>query len=304
MSNNSTIKFRTKFDKRFQSCSEDLKRKIEKATNTFAKEMSNDQCFDLLWLMTYDPVKALNSFGLEPDSISEHLVFPWRDELRYQRSLVQKDFLQPVFSSEKCKTAYQKLLNVSDMIIAAMVYSKCFRLTQYADESYIERTLYLLGSFHEVNYFGGLRTLHFDRSESAMLKPYAAQIHDLLEAIWNDTLLRKTSEVNTPLAAPLKRWLQDHSVDTVDTAEQEPDIVVETASSTSIPSLLPTPKNECNEHSVQSSLTVMDIMANESLFEKFLGVCQELEKAGYSARMVIGKLDAISSILEASKMLK
>lgn len=137
-----------------------------------------------------------------------------------------------------------------------------------------------------------------------MLKPYAAQIHDLLEAIWNDTLLRKTSEVNTPLAAPLKRWLQDHSVDTVDTAEQEPDIVVETASSTSIPSLLPTPKNECNEHSVQSSLTVMDIMANESLFEKFLGVCQELEKAGYSARMVIGKLDAISSILEASKMLK
>lgn len=111
MSNNSTIKFRTKFDKRFQSCSEDLKRKIEKATNTFAKEMSNDQCFDLLWLMTYDPVKALNSFGLEPDSISEHLVFPWRDELRYQRSLVQKDFLQPVFSSEKCKTALQKLLN-------------------------------------------------------------------------------------------------------------------------------------------------------------------------------------------------
>ena len=64
-----------------------------------------NQCFDLLWLMTYDPVKALNSFGLEPDSISEHLVFPWRDELRYQRSLVQKDFLQPVFSSEKCKTA-------------------------------------------------------------------------------------------------------------------------------------------------------------------------------------------------------
>ena len=272
MSNNSTIKFRTKFDKRLQSCSEDLKRKIEEATNTFAKGMSNDQCFDLLWLMTYDPAKALNSFGLEPDSIPEHLVLPWRDELRYQHSLVQKDFFQPAITSENCKAAYQKLLNVS-------------------------------GSFQEVNYFGGLRTLHFDKSESAMLKPYAAQIHDLLEAIWNDTLLRKASEVNTPLAAPLKRWLQDHSVDTVDTAEQEPDIVVETASATGIPSL-PTPKNECNEHSAESSLTVMDIMANESLFEKFLGVCQELEKAGYSARMVVGKLDAISSILEASKMLK
>lgn len=303
MSNNSTIKFRTKFDKRLQSCSEDLKRKIEEATNTFAKGMSNDQCFDLLWLMTYDPAKALNSFGLEPDSIPEHLVLPWRDELHYQHSLVQKDFFQPAITSENCKAAYQKLLNVSDMIVAAVVYNKCFRLTQYADESYIERTLYLLGSFQEVNYFGGLRTLHFDKSESAMLKPYAAQIHDLLEAIWNDTLLRKASEVNTPLAAPLKRWLQDHSVDTVDTAEQEPDIVVETASATSIPSL-PTPKNECNEHSAESSLTVMDIMANESLFEKFLGVCQELEKAGYSARMVVGKLDAISSILEASKMLK
>ena len=95
MSNNSTIKFRTKFDKRLQSCSEDLKRKIEEATNTFAKGMSNDQCFDLLWLMTYDPAKALNSFGLEPDSIPEHLVLPWRDELRYQHSLVQKDFFQP-----------------------------------------------------------------------------------------------------------------------------------------------------------------------------------------------------------------
>ena len=280
-----------------------MKRKIEEATNTFAKGMSNDQCFDLLWLMTYDPAKALNSFGLEPDSIPEHLVLPWRDELRYQHSLVQKDFFQPAITSENCKAAYQKLLNVSDMIVAAVVYNKCFRLTQYADESYIERTLYLLGSFQEVNYFGGLRTLHFDKSESAMLKPYAAQIHDLLEAIWNDTLLRKASEVNTPLAAPLKRWLQDHSVDTVDTAEQEPDIVVETASATGIPSL-PTPKNECNEHSAESSLTVMDIMANESLFEKFLGVCQELEKAGYSARMVVGKLDAISSILEASKMLK
>lgn len=296
MSNNSTIKFRTKFDKRLQSCSEDLKHKIEQATNTFAKGMSNEQCFDLLWLMTYDPAKALNSFGLEPGSIPDHLVLPWRDELRYQHSLVQKDFFQPVITSENCKAAYQKLLNVSDMIIATVVYNKCLGLTQYAEESYIERSLYLLGSFQEVNYFGGLRTLHFDKSEAAMLKPYAAQIHDLLEAIWNDTLLRKTSEVNTPLAIPLKNWLKNNSSDT---AKQETDIMVEASTVNTTPSLS-TP----NKHSTENSLTVMDIMANESLFEKFLGVCQELEKAGYSAKMVVDKLEAVSSILEASKMLK
>lgn len=294
MSNSINIKFRTKFIKRIQTCSEELQDKLEQSTITFVEDQDNDHCYELLWLMTYDPAEALKFFDLKLDTIPEDLVLPWRDELRYQRTLVRKDFLLTAIP-ESCKSAYQNLLNVSDVIITTAVYKACFVLCKYASDNCIERSLYLLGNSQEANYFGGIRTLNFNKVQAIVLKKYALQIRDLLEAIWNEHLLRKSSDVNTPMAAPLKKWLQTHST----AMEEEPDISAEP--SISAPDF--SSENARSDSTKKSSITVMNIMANEALFEKFLSVCQELEEAGYNCEEVVCKLDAISNVLDASKML-
>lgn len=344
-----TIQFRNKFAKRIQDCSDVLKQKIKEATASFVNDPDNDKCHDLLWLMTYDPAKAVKAFGMELDApaetatdseeikndstpqaetanvneekaekpetpatnlrISEDLVSPWRDELRYQRSLKHKDFLK-IEVSESCQEAYKSLLNATDAIIAVTGYNACYELCQYSSKEDIERSLYLLASEKEANFFGGIRSLHFGKAAAIALKGYASQLHDLLEAVWNEQLARKNSDVNTPLAAQLNAWRETHSTVSADEADAD-DAVSEMPLDKvnefvcNVPSATPEKVSAIPTATAatEKAITAMNITADEAIFEKFLDACKALKDAGYDCTKVVGKMDAIAKILEASKVL-
>lgn len=314
----SKIQFRNKFVKRFQNCLDSLRDKIEKITIEFVNNTSNDECFKILWYMTYNPSEIFKLFGLQisnPESkehdenitiFPEDLIIPWRDELRYQRQKFYEDFLKITFS-KSCEEAYTALLNSSDAVIATVVYKMCSKLCMYSTDVEIERSLYLLNSSKDENVFGGIRSLHFNREEALFLKKYASKISNLLDALWKEQIEQKKLETNRPLAKQLEAWCQKHPLtdDANDTcSEVTSDGVTSTDTSTSnveMPSM--ETSNPAEMLDSEKILSPQNILEDAELFETFIGVYHQLKEVGYEPQKVVGKMEAIVKILEASKIL-
>lgn len=325
----SKIQFRNKFFKRIQNCLEPLRLKLEEATITFVNDPDNQKCHELLWLMTCEPAKALKTFNLEIKSseeepvtdeskklqatdegsiVPEDLVFPWRDELRYQRSIIYKDFLKPEIP-ESCQEAYNILLKTTNPIVAVVVYNTCNSFCQYSSQQDIDRVLFLMTNSKEENVFGGIRSIHFNKAEALVLKTYASQIHNLLEALWKEQISRKELEANRPLARQLEGWYQTHEVaDGSD--EDNADIVVPSGKTIPTDKGVPVEEFPSQDSSdpaemleTEKNLSPQNILADTDLFEKFVGAYHQLKEAGYDIQKVVDKMEAIVKILEASKIL-
>ncbi len=354
---NNNVQFRSKFQKKVADCSDELQLKLQQCTMNFIS-MNNEACHEILWSMTYDPANAIKRFGMIIQSeqvsseskeegkkpeilIPETLILPWRNELRYQRSIVNKNFLV-LDVPESCQTAYQALLDISDLIVTIAAYNACWQVCQYISQENFERSLYLLRSPKEEFFFGGIRNIGFTRQQSVYLKPYASQLSNLLEALWNEECSRRIANANTPMREQLQQWLEEHN--SGDTEEVPADETLAREISTSkatvegtpaqaneseekqtptesdgSTSQLPPPQKNPDENNPlpptnsknteeatvnnEKAITVGNIYADEALFEKFLAICQELQEAGYDCKKVVDKLDTIAKILEASKLL-
>lgn len=353
---NNNVQFRSKFQKKVADCSDELQLKLQQCTMNFIS-MNNEACHEILWSMTYDPANAIKRFGMiiQPEQVStegkeedkepeilipEELILPWRNELRYQRSIINKNFLV-LDVPEGCQAAYQALLDMADPIITVAAYDACWQVCQYMSQENFERSLYLLRSPKEENFFGGIRSIGFTRLQASYLKPYASQLSNLLEALWNEECSRRIANANTPMREQLQQWLEKNNNGTeVVPADESPSKKIPTAEATvegtpaqaneseekqtptesdGSTSQLPPPQKNPDENNPlpptnsknteeatvnnEKAITVGNIYADEALFEKFLAICQELQEAGYDCKKVVDKLDAIAKSLEASKLL-
>lgn len=313
--------FRNKFLNIFGNCP--VYEKIKQLIFDFANDPGNEKCHNFLWLLTYDSAKALNVWGLDEGNFSNlNPRDAWarvlRDELRFQRCLIHKDFLEVVNLPENCKASYQALLKATDKVVALAVYNACSERCICAATGDIEVSLYLLHSEKENNFFGGIRSLHFSYNEAVYLKDYHNMIGDLLECLWYTEKARRESSANKPLSMALEPLLKNGSCEEIaseaeSTPSDEVDAVCEqdqvSSPDKTRKEAIEYFKKYCGSKEVASSpttfkaVTSVNVLTDKTLFEKFFGVCQELKDAGYCVQMVLDKMSVISKIFEASNLL-
>ena len=308
-----TINFRTKFTKIFQEYPDCIMQKVTGFFRDFIADPSNSNCHEFLWLMTYDPSKALESVGLVFDSpstpnsplnasatndiaISEKDVMLLRNELRYQRMLIHKDFLK-ITVLDSCQKEYQTLEKAAGQIISIKVYNNCLEYCHYMNEESISRLLYLLSSKDEKNYFGGIRSLRFGKKAANILKPYVKEILNLYEALWEQ---EKTIRFSTPNVEDIERWFES-DFDEMFSPNNE-----ETGEVTEKTSLAANEDMACpsTEEVHVKEISPQNIIDDNQIFKNFIKACHDLQKAGYDCTMVLGKIDAISEFFEAFKKLE
>ena len=333
---NNAIKFRNKFIKKLDEASIDtnLRSLLQKATSAFIS-LSNDDCHEVLWQMTYQPEFILkNTFGFavartqqaceesmqestnifeELIVIPESLILPWRDELRYQKFNVSKDFLNIRDNMpESCIPAYKELLHVADPIIAYAVYNACNKLCMYSSQEDIEHSFSLLSNPKETVFFGGIRSLHFGRSQAIVLKQYVHEIYALLEALWiEESAKRASNDRNTPLAPQLVNWRNSHEeISQVDVREQDngENPAIEETSVDSVVSCsetkIPKHTNAVEEAENEAKLlSARNIMEEEALFIEFWEAANKIKAAGYDLEKVFEKFPLICKIIELSQII-
>lgn len=300
------IQFRNKFGNKIP---EGLHNKFVQAILD-VNSMSENTALDTIWTLTFNPEMVLPTFGFTSieshttpeeeseklDFIPEDLVKSFKNELRYQRTLIDKNF-PDVSVPDHCKEAFEALNNATakDIVTSVIVFSACSALVNCYTEDSINRTLVLLKNPCENNFFGGIRSLHFSYEEAIYLKPYAPQIAELLSAMWEEKKSRY--KPNTPLEK-LGQMLQAQQERNAEQQGDQKPIEVMSASnvgneaSANEKEPLPTTSNP---------LTANAILANPEVFETFLEVCNKVHEAGFDPTLVVAKLEAISKILDGLK---
>lgn len=343
------VNFRSKFETLIP---EGLREKFAEAIRSMNK-MENEEAFNLLWLLTYNPEAGIQKFGftsIDPASvqaenigdendeakyestvsndltfISDDIVRTFRNELRYQRTLVHKDFrsLVEVEVPESCKEAYKALYSATggDVTTSVVAFEACLTACRYFDKQSIRRSLALLGNPKEQNSFGGIRSLAFSYDEANYLKPYAVQLHDLLSALWKEKKVHDDFP-NLPLAG-IGQMLKEKGVVLTDTHEVSAKPVENAESSTETD--VPTESNEAFEPEPDvdiasqeitpqgvtvTPVTAAAVLENAGVFEYFLETYVKFEKAkqmlqhhGFDPTEVASKADAILKGLDAFKLL-
>lgn len=193
--NITNFNFRSKFEK---VLSDENRQVITAAFEKFCK-MVPYTARKVLWKLTYneDASVALDELGLNSEIISSENVSIFRNELRSQYEKLNANFLA-VDLPEKCKEAFTALKKRTDSIVAYIVYAYCQERLHIKDG--MDRVLFLLKSEDENNFFGGIRSLRFNKEESAYLKQFHNEIHDLLKALYDFKLQEDASFKNKPLS--------------------------------------------------------------------------------------------------------
>ena len=329
-----TVDLRSKFLKQLAKLPEANQETVKQAINTYVNSKDDETCFDILWKLTYDPADGLEKIGLclETDptvsgsditSVTAEFVQPLRNELRYQRKQVNPSFMEldELDISEKCKSAYKALCNVTaDAIIAIVAYNHCYKFCQLSDnEDEYSRVHYLLSSTKESYFYGGIRSLHFKKEEADCLKKYASQLSELLDVLWNE----KASfyeQPNTPLATQLEAWkkanpdfLSDSSTENVnqeivDELKEEPINPLPDVEASETTTVEEAPKEVITEVKAKvknlTPITAPIIAENTELFKAFLDSYHDIIANGFDPSQVIANAEAITMISEASKLLK
>lgn len=294
MKSTDTIKIRSKFVKALAELSEDKRDRIITAVVNFKNFDDNAECLKVLWELTYDYMKGLKSIGLisadsteeEIEEFPEDFVKLLRNELRYQRKASNSKFMEREMP-ENCKEAYRAICSATDAIVAVIIYDICCEFCKNNNQYTIERSLCLLKSYKEKNFFGGIRSLNLERDEAIYLKPYAMLMHNLLKAIYEERYGEKKDIPFEMLS------------DMIAIAEKKEEKVVSCESSSKMSEQV----ERKNIELIGTAITVSHIEADSEIFENFLNSYRKIVEAGYRAEEVIEKADDIQSILDISKKL-
>lgn len=330
-----SITLRSKFEKQLSKLPEDTQKTIKQVIDTFVKSGDNNTCFEILWKLTADPVSGLKVLSLRVDTdptvygkdisckltcIPSCLVQPLRNELRYQRKQINPIFME-LDVPESCKVAFKNLSNATnDAIIAVAAYEHCDQLCQTASDEEFERVQYLLSSPKEGNYFGGIRSLRFGRTEAMCLKNYATELSQLLEVLRKEKLAASQDvQPHTPMAAQLDAWrmahpeaiVEDETIGSTDDSEStatQPetpeDIQVEAVVNSDVSSTDIEDNTEAKLAPGSKAITAPTIVENAELFKTFLDSYNDIIESGFDPSEVIANAEAISMISEAAKLLK
>lgn len=311
--NNTRITFRTKFEKHLD---DDNRHPITTAVESFCN-WDSTSALDFLWNLSIaystDSIeKLLNKLNLNMSNIPNADFTLFQNELRYQYKTFTPEFLEVTVPND-CKDVFSTLENHTNSIIAYVVYGHC-KATVYSDNfDDIDRILFLLRSKEENNYFGGIRSLHFNMDEAIYLKPFHMYIHDLLNSLYENKLFEKESFKNKPFAG-LSDLVKESDLKLPDTSEElTDDIPVVLSPETK--EKVQTAFNECfsieksvKDNSKYKSLTPEMILENKDDFTYYaenddLNALVPIGLLGFDLNEVMSKKEKIKDLLKAAKAL-
>lgn len=201
---NTRIVFRPMFEKRFLALPKEAQKVITGAITTFAHNDNNEDCAKMLWILTYLHDAGFTFHYLQSFATSYALLYDkdrslefnmqlptsliplLRNEMRYQRKKVHKNFMEPSVYGD-CRTTYKKLRSaLSDGISAFAVYQHCRDSCSRYSSAEIKNVLQLLKSKEASKQVSGITLLDFGTLEIKHLKPYAKQIGNFLDSFLKD----------------------------------------------------------------------------------------------------------------------
>ena len=286
------IKFRSKFEKLLND------ENREAVTAIFAKFCSLEfySALDILWRLTYNPdaSEALEELGLNAEV---EIVFPLRNELRHQYEKIHGEFSGAIIYGAGIKEPYEALKNASDAITAYVVYEHCVKAIYTAN---VERTLYLLGSSEEKNFFGGIRSMQFNKKEAEFLKSYHLAIHSLFKAMCEeDNLIVKENKVYD------ENVFEEELDDAVEEAYCE--VQKKLMQTEEVSAETPT-EEPAKPTSKYKPLTPEEILAHKAEFSAFiesegdLNLLVKIGQYGFDVNVVYTKLELIKEFLEIAAL--
>ncbi len=188
-----TIKFRKEFEEEIENFDETVKEAIYNATQKFIEIKNDKKSLRILWFMTIDSFRGVKELGLnlygcesieKMPKIPREILKKFREELFYQKSIRDDEFLN-IWIIPECKDAYQNLLDTTeDTVLSVKVYNACYRLCKHFPKEEVQHTLFLLSCKNSNTcMFGGIRSLHFGREATELLMPYVDEVYQLLKAM-------------------------------------------------------------------------------------------------------------------------
>ena len=345
------LKLRSKFSRKFIRLPKTTQERLYSIIQNFAFNLDDFKATEILWKLTYNQFSGLSALGireqnphlnddilvLEPHDVSEHyenshpveiphdIVSTLKNELRYQRKQLNPNFLK-IECSESCKKSFTALANVTNNpVITYVIYRHCYEFCYFADSNDISRVLYLLSSKKEKYHFGGIRSLHFTQEQAMLLMPYTSELHDYIEASWNEILAERTAtelpSVGT-LAGQLETWLQapDNATSNDVTAVTVNEVVAEPIDDT-FKSQISCLKSALTVQTLtERPVSTRNILADCDLFAKFVSIVQDkgfansfaeftktvkdLKNHGYDYNSVIEMLPKIEVLLDCKTILE
>lgn len=311
-----TYTFRNKFEKLL---TENNREPIVAAFNIFCS-YNPDTALFYLWRLTYDVAnipEILDQLGLNMGIISPENVSTFRNELRVQYSNSQPDFLDTKILGEVAKSAFSTLYNVTDSIVANVVYKHCLAHVKREEVDDILHTIELLESDDAKSYWDGIYRLHFNAKQISYLKPYKRHIHSLLKAIHE-----YEQEVYAPSKpfANLGKLIEDSGFTVAEISEKPAKEEAATEESdfdakAEIKEVLAEIQNDGKEAVEQESdaifwpITPWAIISNEAVFTAFIekgdrDTLSQIKKLGHDLNELMAKEELIKNFLEAAKALR
>lgn len=304
MKNAITITFRSKFSKKMLN--DENKESVAEIFRNFCK-LSPVVARPLLWKMSYDSETVIEEkfkdSGLDLTSLENVALF--RNELRYQYEKLQPDFVVPCNLPENVQEAFSDLKDkMVDSVNPYMVWNRIQSYLEKCDNDSAERTLYLLGSDKEANFFGGLRSLRFNLKEADFLKPYHEQIANLLKVIVENKWQESSAE-SQPKNELLEALEQPENLFSSEAEMLEE----EKKSQCEVPSTPPVTMDEKSTASEFKKLTAIAVLENKIAFEDVilgnnLNSLIELGALGFDLNEVMSHGDDIRLLLQAAKQLE
>lgn len=263
----SKIQLRNKFIKAFPSI-EAQNQVISECEHLFT--LQEDQAVAYLWkryIEANEPSEDANS--------SNFKLLAWR-ELRSQYTITHPGFPR-VYIPDACKQSYDAFAEVNPIVAVVVTNVAMTYIKQ--NIILVDRTLFLLNSDKEANYFGGIRELGFSYAESTVLKSFIKQIRDIFDNLCKHYQNLDISEEELPFTLSP----QDENTET--TVQSE------------------TVQTEIEEHIEEKVELTPDplaftILQNRQAIEEFCKATASIESLGFNPEELLAKKEVIKNFLE------
>lgn len=285
-----------------------------------AEYMGKSWLLKRLWALSFPESAewALNSFSLTGYKqqeelydavIPSELVIPFRNELRYQYTLVHKDFLK-IADNEYARPFGQFIQELGmDKILSAGIFMRIVDFLSkniWLNSSLVEKTIHLLKS-SKINYrYGGLKNIGLRHHEIMALLDKSEAIAALLKKVFEISISKQ--EVILPSDIFVQEDVDEQSTDVdedwstpfahLDTLVKENNYKLSNFSEQNEQE-----EEECTseETPVTNSLKVLtpaDVIMHQDVLHEFICVTEKIRSLGFNPKEVLEKLSALHKLLE------